>query len=70
MIGACLIIALVFGIVLSYFGIIHHFWLCHVFKEALEQPPGYQSTKGQPSKRQHRRLIPIATLSGRPLNDW
>ena len=70
MIDAYIIIALVLGIVLSYPGIIHHFSVRHVFKEeALEQPLGYQSTKGQPSKQEHPRLIPKATLSGSPFNN-
>jgi len=33
MMGAYAVILLVFGIVLTYLWLIHHFWLRHVFRE-------------------------------------
>jgi len=51
MISAYAVIALVFGLVLSYLGLIHRFWLRDVFREvpksvacALRPSPGAKQT--------------------------
>ena len=40
MIDAYLVMALVVGIVLSFLGLIHHFWLRHVFAEEAREQAG------------------------------
>ncbi len=71
MIGDYLVVALVFGIALSFVTIIHRFWLRDAFKEETEKsaPANIDGTFGnstpRPSPHQKSRGLSVTQVSGR-----
>lgn len=71
MIGDYLVVALVFGIAVSFVAIIHHFWLRDAFKEEAQQsvPAKNEGTCGisnpRPSPHRQSRGLPQTQVSGR-----
>ena len=73
MIGDYLVVALVFGIALSFVAIIHHFWLRDAFKEEAQKsvPAKNEGTCGISTQRSspHRKSLGLSQtqVSGRSL---